>query len=54
MRKFKVLEKKDYSNLGKDEIRDMIKEAGIIGLGGAGFPVHVKLTLRTMIKLIIL
>ncbi len=37
-------EKRDYSNLGKDEIRDMIEEAGIVGLGGAGFPVHVKLT----------
>ncbi len=37
-------ENRDYSNLSKAEIRDIIKEAGIVGLGGAGFPTHVKLT----------
>ncbi|MFR5602125.1 MAG: electron transport complex subunit RsxC [Lachnospiraceae bacterium] len=30
--------------LSKAEIRDIIKEAGIVGLGGAGFPTHVKLS----------
>lgn len=30
--------------LSRQEIRDAIKEAGIVGLGGAGFPTHVKLT----------
>ncbi len=30
--------------LSKDEIRGIIKDAGIVGLGGAGFPTHVKLT----------
>lgn len=30
--------------LSKDEIRNLIKEAGIVGMGGAGFPTHVKLT----------
>lgn len=34
----------DYKKLSKAEIRDMVKEAGIVGLGGAGFPTHVKLT----------
>ena len=33
----------DYRTLTKDEILDKIKAAGIVGLGGAGFPTHVKL-----------
>lgn len=37
-------EKRDYTKLTKDEIREIIKEAGLVGLGGAAFPVHVKLT----------
>ncbi len=37
-------EKRDYMNLTKEEIRNYVKEAGIVGLGGAGFPTHVKLT----------
>lgn len=35
---------RDYSKLSKDEIRSIVKDAGIVGLGGAGFPTHVKLT----------
>lgn len=35
---------RDPAGLSKEEIRDIIKEAGIVGLGGAGFPTHVKLT----------
>lgn len=34
---------RDYTKLSKQEIRDIVKEAGIVGLGGAGFPTHVKL-----------
>ncbi len=37
-------EKRDYTTLSKQEIRDIVKEAGIVGLGGAGFPTNVKLT----------
>lgn len=37
---------RDYTKLGKAEIREIVKEAGIIGLGGAGFPTHVKLSPR--------
>lgn len=37
-------EKRDYTSLSKEEIRNIIKTAGIVGLGGAGFPTHVKLT----------
>lgn len=36
--------KRDYTKLSKGEIRELIKEAGLVGLGGAAFPVHVKLT----------
>ena len=32
------------SDLDSKEIVDIIKEAGIVGLGGAAFPTHVKLT----------
>lgn len=37
-------EKRDSKTLSKEEIRNIIKTAGIVGLGGAGFPTHVKLT----------
>lgn len=37
-------QKRDYTKLSKEEIRGFIKEAGIVGMGGAGFPTHVKLT----------
>ena len=37
-------ERRDYTKLSKEEIRNYVKEAGIVGLGGAGFPNHVKLT----------
>ncbi|NMD37906.1 MAG: electron transport complex subunit RsxC, partial [Christensenellaceae bacterium] len=35
---------KDYSNLSKEEIIEKIKKAGVVGLGGAAFPTHVKLS----------
>lgn len=35
--------KVDPSSLTKEEILAKIKDAGIIGMGGAGFPTHVKL-----------
>lgn len=37
-------ESRDPSKLSKEEIRSIIKESGIVGLGGASFPTHVKLT----------
>lgn len=30
--------------LGREEIIEIIREAGIVGMGGAGFPTHVKLS----------
>ncbi|MEG2441030.1 MAG: electron transport complex subunit RsxC [Acetivibrio sp.] len=36
--------KRKAEQLSKEEIRDIVKEAGIVGMGGAGFPTHIKLT----------
>ena len=33
----------DYKAFSKEKILEKVKEAGIVGLGGAGFPTHVKL-----------
>ncbi|MDE7243353.1 MAG: electron transport complex subunit RsxC [Oscillospiraceae bacterium] len=33
----------NYKKMGKDEILKRIAAAGIVGMGGAGFPTHVKL-----------
>ena len=35
---------RDYTQLSKEEIRQIIKDAGIVGMGGAGFPTNVKVT----------
>lgn len=34
---------RDWEKLNPDELRDLIKEGGIVGMGGATFPTHVKL-----------
>jgi electron transport complex protein RnfC len=34
----------EYSSLSADEIRNIIKDAGIVGMGGAAFPTNVKLS----------
>ena len=34
---------RDYNTLSNDEIIKIVKDAGVCGLGGAGFPTHVKL-----------
>ena len=36
-------EGRDYTTMSNDEILAAIKNAGVVGLGGAGFPTHVKL-----------
>ncbi len=33
-----------YENLSREEIIDLIRDAGIVGMGGAGFPTAVKLS----------
>jgi electron transport complex protein RnfC len=39
-----VGEKRDYTKMSKEEIRAAVKDAGVVGMGGAGFPTHVKIT----------
>ncbi len=34
----------DVTSLSNEEIIEKIKEAGVVGMGGAGFPTHVKLS----------
>lgn len=34
---------KDYLTMTNEEILQCIKDAGVVGLGGAGFPTHIKL-----------
>lgn len=35
---------RDFNTLSNDEIIKIVKDAGIVGLGGASFPTHVKLS----------
>lgn len=39
-----VKPRKDYEGLAPDEIKSIIQNAGIVGMGGATFPTHVKLS----------
>lgn len=40
----KWTEKKDLSDITPERIREIAKESGLVGLGGAAFPTHVKLS----------
>jgi len=42
--KFIEYPQKKPEELSPQELKEIIKEAGIVGLGGAGFPTHVKLS----------
>lgn len=42
---------RDPSSLSAAEIRDIVKNAGIVGLGGAGFPTNVKLSPKEDLKI---
>jgi len=37
-------EAEDWSKLSREQLLSRVKDAGIVGLGGAGFPTHVKLS----------
>ena len=37
---------REYTALSGEEILQIIRDAGIVGQGGAGFPTHVKLTMK--------
>lgn len=34
----------DYKKLSVEELREKVKQAGIVGMGGAAFPAHIKLS----------
>ncbi|MFT4304330.1 MAG: electron transport complex subunit RsxC [Candidatus Woesearchaeota archaeon] len=38
--------KRDWSSISSQDLKKIIKDSGIVGLGGAGFPTHVKLEVR--------
>ncbi len=42
---FEGIEPKNVDKMSKNEIVKVIRDAGIVGMGGAGFPTHVKLSL---------
>ncbi len=44
----------DYSQLSPDALITMLREAGIVGLGGAGFPTAAKLERRNHIELLLI
>lgn len=37
------VERKNFHKLPSDKILEIIRESGIVGMGGAGFPAHIKL-----------
>ncbi|MDR0320511.1 MAG: electron transport complex subunit RsxC [Treponema sp.] len=39
-----IKKRESYDDLSREQILQIIREAGIVGLGGAGFPTHVKLS----------
>jgi electron transport complex protein RnfC len=43
-RDFKARERRDPDGLSAEDLISIIKDAGIVGLGGAAFPTHVKLS----------
>ena len=46
--------RKALEELTPDEIVELVKEAGVIGMGGAGFPMNVKLKPRTPVDTVLL
>lgn len=46
-------EQKDVEKLSAEDIVNMVKDAGIVGMGGATFPTHVKLAPKTKIDTVI-
>jgi electron transport complex protein RnfC len=40
---FDIRPTEDFASIDPQKLQDVIRDAGIVGLGGAGFPAHVKL-----------
>lgn len=51
---WELLPKLDWSKANKEEIIEQIKKAGIVGLGGAMFPTHVKLSPSKPVDILII
>lgn len=51
---FEGAKPKDYKNMSRGEILDAIHEAGIVGMGGAGFPTHIKLDPKNKVDYVIM
>ena len=41
----------DLSALSREDIISRIREGGVVGMGGAGFPTHVKLSPLSLIHI---
>ncbi len=41
---WEAIAERDYTQLSKEELVTIVREGGIVGLGGAAFPTHVKLS----------
>lgn len=44
----------EIAKLSKDEIRDIVKDKGLVGLGGSSFPTYVKFQTKTPISTILI
>jgi len=47
----KTYSQNDWTQMSKEELLGKIKDAGVVGMGGAGFPAAVKLTIKPGVKL---
>lgn len=50
----KLPEPQDYRTLNSEEIQEKIRAAGVVGLGGAGFPCHAKMTCKNPVDMLII
>jgi len=52
--KEEVKDKIDYKNFSKEKLLEIIKDSGVVGMGGAAFPTHVKLSPKVNIDTLII
>ncbi len=52
MKEVEYKEAASLSTLTKEEIIGKVKDAGVVGMGGAGFPTHVKPTVRNVNRIL--
>lgn len=51
---FKPEVKRDPESMSREEIIEAIKEAGIVGMGGAAFPTHININTREPVEYLVL